>query len=72
MKRFENYNNANSNINTLTNNNRKTKTKKAYKNKYKLNYNYEDPEGFDYLSRNERKQLMWVLNLKSLIMQIEV
>ena len=56
MKSFENYNhNTNSNINTLTNNNIKTKTKKAYKNKYKLNYELEDPEGFDYLARNERK-----------------
>ena len=55
MKSFEHYNNTNSNINTLNNNNRKTKTKKAYKNKYKLNYELEDPEGFDYLARNERK-----------------
>ena len=56
MKSFENYNhNTNSNINTLTQNNRKTKTKKAYKNKYKLNYELEDPEGFDYLARNDRK-----------------
>lgn len=56
MKSFENYNhNTNSNANTLTRNNKKTKTKKAYKNKYKLNYELEDPEGFDYLARNERK-----------------
>ena len=50
MKSFDNYHYSiktnNTNINTINN---------KRKNKFKLNYELEDPEGFDYLSKNERK-----------------
>ena len=50
MKSFDNFHYSiktnNTNINTI--NNRRN-------NKFKLNYELEDPEGFDYLSKNERK-----------------
>ena len=50
MKSFDNYHYSiktnNTNINTINN---------KRKNKFKLNYELEDPEGFDYLSKNELK-----------------
>ena len=47
IKSFDNYRYSIKTNNTNINNQRK--------NKIKLNYELEDPEGFDYLSKNERK-----------------
>ena len=47
IKSFDNYHYSIKTNNTNINNQKK--------NKIKLNYELEDPEGFDYLSKNERK-----------------
>ena len=52
MKSFDNYNNYSVKTKTI---NKYSKNKINKKEKNKLNYELEDPEGFDYLHKNERK-----------------
>ena len=50
MKSFDNYQSS-----IKANKNRYNRTKIIKKGKDKLNYELEDPEGFDYLGKNQRK-----------------